>query len=228
MKKPSIAIKLNPRDYSGLINLANRVFNSMTGNLAFSTPLPTLLSVQSATTACAVALAARGDAHTHGTTEDTVVLRETGLTLRNTLVALAAYVTTTASNSAGNNYPTMTTIMSSSGYGLKSDPTPQGLLGPVRNLRCVFDAGLNQNQFKATWTAPENVTSKNNVKSYLVFKGTTPVFSAAMQVATTSKGEFMDENSTSATVTLYLWIVPFGAAGNGAASDVLMVTLTAV
>ena len=39
-QKPTIAIKLNPKDkYADLVNLGNRVVANLTGNLNFTTPI---------------------------------------------------------------------------------------------------------------------------------------------------------------------------------------------
>ncbi len=45
MSKPILAIKTSKTNYAGLVNLGNRVFVSMNGNLNFPTPSPTLASL---------------------------------------------------------------------------------------------------------------------------------------------------------------------------------------
>ena len=59
--KPIIVIKLRPRNYGGYVNLGNRVFASMTGNVNYTTPVPALLALQTAVTAVETAQDAWGD-----------------------------------------------------------------------------------------------------------------------------------------------------------------------
>lgn len=225
MNKPSIAIKLSPRNYTGLIALGNLVHTSMTGNANFATPAPALATLLTAITEVSDALAARGNIHNHGTTADMIDLRQKARTLHDLLTAEADYVTNSAQLAAGSDYALMASIIITSGFSIKSAPNPQGLLWAVRDLRRMWDQGLNQNQVKLEWSAPENVTSKNNLKSCIVFRSNTPVFSEAEMRATVSANEFTDTNTTGELVKWYYFIVPVGSAGNGAVSDVIMVSL---
>ena len=72
---------------------------------------------------------------------------------------------------------------------------------------------------------PQNVTSVGNVKSYRVLRGTTGVFSAAVEIGTTTRSEFIDTNNTGANVTWSYWVVPLNSAGDGAPSGVVTVAV---
>ena len=78
---------------------------------------------------------------------------------------------------------------------------------------------------KLRWEKPLNVTSRNNVRSYRVLRGTTSVFSAAVEIGNPTATTFTDTNSTGVVQTWYYWIVPVNSAGNGAPSEVVTVTV---
>ncbi len=224
MRKPIIAIKLGPRNYAGLINLGNRLFNNMSGSLIFVTPAPALAVLQAAVTAVVNSYAVWAPVGGRGSHSDLLDLRNKSLTLYNLIKAEADYVQTTAQIAAGNDYSEMATIIGASGFGLKGDPTPQGVLDPVVGFRKMVSSNLNPNQVKFRWKRPLN-TPKGNVYLYRVMRAATTSFATAVQVATTSKTSFIDTNETGAVQTYTYWIVPVNNEGDGATSVAVTVSI---
>ncbi len=135
MAKPIIAIKHRVTDYAGLVNLGNRVFVSLTGNLNYPTPLPALTVLQTAVTAVVNGIAAWGSRGNRGSHATLVTLKQDALTLSQTLKSLAQYVQNTAQTAAGSDYTLMGAISSSSGYQLANTKSPQGTLQAVQSFR---------------------------------------------------------------------------------------------
>jgi hypothetical protein len=204
MRKPQIAIKLSPKKYAGLANLGNRVHSSMTGNVNFTTPAVTMAALQAAITDVENGLALWRPLGNRGSHNDLTALQEKSLTLSQLLKAEADYVQTTAQLAAGSDYPAMAAIMTSSGFELRSDGSPQGVLEAVENFHRFISRNLAPNQIKLKWKRPLNVTSKANVKSYRILRGTTNVFSAGVEIGATTRTSFLDTNSTGASQTWFL------------------------
>ena len=228
MSKPIIAIKLSPRNYSGLVNLGNRVVVSLTGNASFATPAPALTVLQTAITDVENAIAAWGPKGNRGSHADLLDLRDKALTLAQTLKSLSQYVQNTAQTTAGSDYAAMAAIIGTSGYQLANPRSLQGLLQAVQNFHAAVSPRYNPNQVKLLWKRPLNVTAKGNVKSYRILRGTTNVFSAAVQVATSTKTRFVDINTTGTVQVWFYWVVPVNNAGDGAASEVVNVSLLSI
>ncbi len=215
MNKPIISIKLSPRDYSGLVDLGNRVFASMTGNLNFLTPIPTLLSVQSSITSVVTAIGVWGPRSNRGSHFDLVDLREKALTLHQLLKSEAQYVQITAQLAAGSDYVAMATIIQSSGFQLANTKTPQGVLQMVQNYHYFVSRKLTRNQVKLSWKKPLNVATVGNVKNYKVLRGTTNVLTAAVEIGSPTRTSFIDTNTTGVTQTWFYWIIPNNAFADG-------------
>ncbi len=98
----------------------------------------------------------------------------------------------------------------------------------VQNFHNFVSRKLNVNQVKLKWKKPLNTTSAGNVKSYNIFRGTTSVFSAAVQISTTTKTSFIDTNTTAAQVIWNYWIVPVNTNGEGVVSNVVTVTVRSI
>lgn len=222
--KPIIALRLSPVSYSGLVDLGNRVVASLAGNISFTTPAVTLMSLQTAITNVVDAIALWGPKGNHGSHADLVNLRQKALVLRQLLQSEAKYVEITAQLAAGTDFVTMTTIIVSSGYQLSNAATPQGILQMVQNFHRFDTRKVNPNQVKLKWKRPLN-TLPNNVKSYRVLRGTSTVFSSAVEIGVTTKASFVDTNSSTAPITWSYWIVPVNTNGGGIVSDAVTVTL---
>ncbi len=225
MAIPSIALKANAKQFAKLVNLGNTVAASLAGNLNFAVPAVTVISLQAAVTAVVVALAAWGPKNNRGSHASYVTLEQTALTLHQLLKAEAAYVLTTATIAAGSNYSLMATIISSSGFGLKMVRHSQGALQQVQKLRFMSSGALNRNQVKMVWERPLEVTTPGNVKSNNVYRSATTNFADAVLIDTVSKTEFIDTNNTGATITWSYFIAALGAAGEGAVSNPITITL---
>lgn len=223
MRKSQIRIGLSPVDYQALVELGDRVIAALTGNANFTTPAVALATLQTAVDDVNAALALWSPVGTYGSRTVLVDLQQKSLTLWQLLWAEADYVQTTSQLAAGSDYATMRSIMTTSGFDLRSIPAPQGVLEAVQNFHRFISRSLAPNEIKLKWNRPLSVTSRGNVKSYRVFRGTTNVFSAAAEIATTSKTSFVDTNATGAVQTYFYWVVAIGASGNGAPSDVLSV-----
>ncbi len=228
MAKPIIAIKVRTTNYAALVNLGNRIIVSMTGNANFSTPAPTLLSVQTAITAVENAIAVWGSKGNRGSHASLSDLREKALTLSQMIKSLAQYVQNTAQTAAGSNYFAMAAIITTSGFSAANIKSPQGVLQKVQNFHNFVSRKLNANQVKLKWKKPLNTGTAGNVKSYTIYRVAQPSpFSIAMPIATTTKTSYIDIPSLSSdNLKWSYWIVPTGAAGNGVVSDAVNVTVS--
>ena len=226
MRKPIIAIKLSPRMYAALVILANAVHAGLTGNLAFTTPLPALTVLQSNIDAVNAALAAWGERGNRGSHATLATLRQAALTLSQTLKSLSLYVQNTAQTASGSDYVGMATMIQSTGFQLANTQTPQGRLQMVQNFHFFASRLLAANQVKLKWKKPLNTTSAGNVKSYKIYKGVNPpVFSTATVYATTTRSSFIDTNNSGATQTWVYFIVPVNEFGDGVPSDAVVVSV---
>ena len=228
MKAPSIALRVSSREYGKLVVLGNKVFNNMTGNLNFTTPSPTLLSLSTQIAQVVESLSVWGPKKNHGSQASLIDLRNKSLALHQLLKAMAQYVENIAAIAAGTDYALMSGIIATSGYAQASASTPVGLLQQPENLHILKSLSLARNQVKTRWKRPLNTTSPMDVDSYSVYRGITPDFASSSQVAITTKTEFIDTNTTGAPITWYYWVVGHNAYGTGAPSDVLAVSLFGV
>ncbi len=225
MAKPIIAIKTRVTAYAALVNLGNRVVASLTGNLSYATPAPALAVLQTAITDVVNAIAVWGPRGNRGSHASLVDLKTKALTLSQTIKSLAQYVQNTAQTAAGSDYALMAAVITTSGFQLSNPKNPQGTLQMVQGFHNFVSRKLNANQVKMKWKKPLNTASAGNVKSYNVYRGTTSVFSAAVQLASTTKTSFIDTNSTSASVSWSYWIAPVNTNGVGVVSNAVTVTV---
>ncbi len=228
MKVPKIAIKLKANDYAGHVNLGNRVMASMTGNGNFTTPVPTLIALGAAITDVEDAIALWGPEGNRGSHAQLDDLRQKTLALYLMLKAMAAYVTNTAALTAGADYSTMQAIMTSSGFELANVGSPQGVLEMVQNFHRFVSRQLNVNQVKLKWEKPLNLKSDGNVKAYKVFRSSTPQFSTAELVKTTTATSFIDTNTGNSVVTWNYWVLAINNAGAGVLSDMITLSVLGV
>lgn len=225
MQFQKIAMRLNAKQFSKLVELGNRVVASMAGNLNFVTPSPTPLAAQSAITAVVNSQAVYGDVGNRGSRQDYIDLCEKAQTLWELLRALAAYVENTAIQLAGSNYTLMRTIISTSGFELANDKTPHPVLEQVRDFRIFKVNSLNKNQVEIRWKRPLNTTSANDVNIYEVYRSTTSNFTDAVKVASVTKTEFIDTNTSAVAVNWFYFVLAYNTAGTGAVSVALPVSL---
>jgi len=105
---------------------------------------------------------------------------------------------------------------------------PQGVLQMAQNFHNFISRKLNANQVKFKFKKPLNTASAGNVKAYKVLRGTTNVFSAATELATTTKTSFIDENTTDSVQTWTYFVVPVNTAGDGVATDGVTLTVPTI
>jgi hypothetical protein len=227
MTVPVIALNTNPSEYSTLVSLGNRVASSLTGNALFTTPAVSIANLQAAITDVENAIAKWGEVGNRGSHADLVDLTTKSTTLYSLLKAEAAYVEATCIAASPNDINTMASMMVTSGFALKSSRHRQDVLQQVRNLRFKVSGSLNRNQVMIAWSQPLGVTSQNNVKSYYVYRSATTNFADAVHIDTVTKGEFIDTNDTGAVVTWSYFVAAVGAAGEGALSAPITVSLVA-
>jgi len=197
---------------------------SLTGNASFLTPAVPLVSLTGAITDVVDAFAIWRPLGSRGSHSDLLDLREKSLTLFNLIKAEADYVQTTAFMAGGNDYVAIAALIGTSGYELKSAPTPQGVLNPVVGFRKVNSSNLDPNMVKFRWKRPLDA-HQGNVYLYRVMRGTTTVFADAVEIATTSRTSFIDTNETGAVQTYTYWIVAVNNKEDGAASVAVTVSI---
>jgi len=221
--KPIISIGLDKNDYTGRIALANEIAAGLTANAAFTTPLPSVATLQSAITDVEDALTAWGQQGSRGPTSALLDLRAKNTALAQIIKSLSQYVQNTAQTAAGSDYETMAALMSTTGFKVTTARQPQGMLQAVENFRNVVTPSVNFYQVKLAWRKPLGLTSRGNVKSYNVMRSATPVLSAAVQVAATTSTSFVDSNTSGTPQTWHYWVIPVNTAGEGVVSEMITV-----
>ncbi len=220
-----IALRLNAKQFHKLVDLSNKVVLNMASNLNFLVPSPPLNTVQTAITSVVNSMALWGTAKDRGSHADYIDLCAKSQTLWELLKALAAYVENTAILEAGSNYTLMGTIISTSGFELASAKTPHPVLAQVQNFRIFKSISLNRNQVEIRWVRPLNTTSANDVSIYEVYRSTTSNFTDAVKVASVTKTEFIDTNTSAVAVNWFYFVLAYNTAGTGAVSVALPVSL---
>ncbi len=228
MAKPIIAIKLRPHDYSGYVELGNRVVSGLTGNLAYTTPLPALASVSTQITAVENAIAAWGPKGNRGSHDDLVNLRFQTLTLANMLKSLAQYVMNTAQTTAESDYAHMAALITTSGFSLANVKTPQGVLEKVQKFHQFVSRKLNKNEVKLKWAKPLNVVISGNVKEYKVLRSNSTDFTTAVEVGIVTKTTFTDTNTSALAAKWTYWVIAYNTNGPGVVSDPVTVDVLGV
>lgn len=224
MSKVRIKIGVKYQQYDAMRTLGQTVVLSMTGNLNFPTPSPTLATIQSAVTALSNAITAWGTVGNRGTHQDLINVRNASLTLLKLLQLEAAYVVNSVDPNA--DQLTQTAFILSSGFSIREIAAPQGVLNPAQNLHIFSKQNINLRYVALRWKKPLGLTSPGNVKSFTVLRGITNVESAAVAIGQTKKVTFIDTTTAPAT-TYFYWIIANNAAGQGAYSVPVTVTTAA-
>jgi hypothetical protein len=167
--RPQVVIGVRVNQYSALASLAFQVVADMTAAIAsFPTPFPTLATITTQATLVESLIAIWGPVGNRGSHSDLLNLRAACLTLRDLLVQEAAYVQNSVDPTL--SYPDQAAVIASSGFAVKNSPVPQGILAPPQGLHQLFQAGISPYTPKLKWTKPLDLTSPNNVKSYIVYR----------------------------------------------------------
>jgi hypothetical protein len=218
-----IRVKIGAKytQYDLMRTLGQTVVLSMTGNLNFPAPAPTLASIQSAVTALSNAITAWGTVGNRGTHQDLVNLRNASLALLKLLQQEAAYVQNLVDPNADEL--TQSAFILSSGFSIRQLPSPQGVLNPPQDLRQFFKPNINIRFVALRWKKPLALLSPNNVKSYTVLRGITADFTAAVEIGIVKKVTIIDTTAVAGTSYWY-WVVANNTAGPGAESVPVEIT----
>ena len=109
----------------------------------------------------------------------------------------------------------MAAIIITSGFGVKNNPNPQGLLGVPTDFRQIFANNINPYFVKMDWRKPVGLNSPGNVKSYQIMRSLTDDFATAVVIGTSTKTTFTDVTAAHATVYFY-WVRGVNTDGVGA------------
>lgn len=218
--KPTAILGVKISNYTGIADLSNRVVAAMSGNLNFTTPSPSLITLTNAQTTLENAIAAWGTVHNRGSHQDLLNCRSAARDLYNLLLQECAYVQNTAQALAGFDYTAMAVIIGSSGYGIKNAPSPQGILGAPQNLHRMYANSISLYTPKLKWSKPTGLRSPNNVKSYQVLRNSTNDILTATVIATATKTSYIDISAMAGS-TMYYWVKAVNTDGPGAESAVL-------
>ena len=224
MGKIRAKIGVKYQQYDVMRTLGQTVVLSMTGNLSFPTPSPTLATVQSAVTTLSNAITAWGNVGARGSHQDLIAVRNASLALLKLLKLEAAYVSNLVDPNADEL--TQAAFILSSGFSIRSIPAPQDVLNPAQNLHIFSKQNINLRWVALRWKKPLGLTSAGNVKSWTIYRGITNVFSAAVAIAQTKKVTYIDSTTAPAT-TYFYWAIPNNTAGQGAIGVPVTVTTPA-
>lgn len=205
--------KVNPRIYAALylfkknasekVSLGNRVFSAMTGNLSYTTPVPSLLDLQTVTTALENAIAA---AEGGGDAEKTTLIEAEG-NFDNLIVRLKEY----AENTANATPASAASILTSGGFDTRKTPEKAPVPSqPVALARYTSVSG----------TIKLLIKEGKNARRFDILMTTTPGTPASWtKIATVTKRQYLVTDLTPGTAYSFK-VVPFGTAGEGPESPV--------
>jgi hypothetical protein len=221
-QKPRIKGIPKVTDYSALVGFANTTIAGLTGNLTYPIPDPNLASIQAAVLSLQSNIAAWGPVGARGTHLDLMHMRSNAFLLRNLLVQLEGYVLSTAI-AAGGDYATQSAAITSSGFGLKNPPSPQGLLGVPQNFHQFFKNGISIHNTALRWKKPLGLTSASNVKNYQIYRGASNGFNdpTITCIGTSTRCFFIDKTLSNGPV--WYFITASNDAGIGAPTAALAV-----
>lgn len=208
--------------YAALLAFANNVISSVTGNLSFPTPSPTIATIQAAATALSLDITAWGPVGARGSHLNLMTMRADAFALRNLLVQLAGNILSTTI-AAGGDYAAQSAMIVSSGFGVKNPGTPQGLLGVPQNFHQYFKNGISIYHVGLRWKKPVGLTSPGNVKEYQIYRSLTNDFATGIIIGTATRTAFIDNSPLLPAGACYYWVTASNAAGIGAPTASLSV-----
>lgn len=219
--RPTGIIGVKKSNYQGVVDLATQVVADMTAAAAtFTAPLPLLATITGDIATASAAIAAWGPVHNRGSHADLLNLRAAIDVLYVDLLEELAYVMNTCQIAEPTNYSAQAALILSSGFAIKNNPAPQGVLAQPNNLHRVFDVMTPLYTPKLRWEKPLGLTSPGNVKMYGIYRATVDNFNAATRIGSSTKTQFVDTTAPLGA-TLFYWVVGINTAGNGAESMVL-------
>jgi hypothetical protein len=216
MEKPSLVLKLKVKQFSAILQLAERVHDYLTGNANFVSPVITLAKLQSGINKLSDGIAKWGPAGNRGSHADHVKLEEAAIRMFDMLGTLARYCESTARI----NFPIgeQATVMATSGFALKKQKTPQGMLQMAQNFHRFIAGNIRNGGIKLRWEKPLGVITHTNVKSYNVYRNTAPDYATATYLKSPMATTFTDYPGSG---TWYYWVVAFNYMGEGVLSQVI-------
>lgn len=226
MEFTTLALNVTPRQYSVLISLGNRTVAAITGSTVYTTPSPSILTIQSLVTDCQNALAKwKGSGSNRGSEDDLAQLRLKAKLLHVNLKALMQYCQNTAEIAAGTDNDQLNALLTQSGFDLGKGKSPVGMLEMVQNFHQFISRSIPDNKTKLKWKRPLNTRRSNDVLSYNLYRSTTANLADAVLIAQTSKSEYIDTNPAAIDTYYWYWVAPFGSAGLGIMSEAVKVLL---
>lgn len=210
-------------NYNGIAALMNTVITGMTANpINFPAPNPSLATLAADFTTLTAAIATWGPVGNRGSHSEYLALLAATLTAYNDLLLEADYVNNLVNPSAP--YADQVAFIVSSGFSVKNAPMPQGVLQAPQDVHRFQSLAIDPQNVFLKWKKPLGLTSPNNVKSYIVFRGNSNDFFLSVQIANPTKTKFLDVNTVYGS-TYWYWICGVNTDGNGTASGGLEVTV---
>ena len=117
-----------------------------------------------------------------------------------------------SSVSADLNNADQEVALVTSGYSLKKERMPQGMLEQVQGLHEFIARNVRRGYVKMRWSKPLNITTHTNVKGYLMYRGAVNDFATASFVTCVTKNTFTQAPGIG---TWYYWVVAVNNMGNG-------------
>ena len=216
MDKPKIAIKLRQNDYDGISTLAGAVLLSMNANPNFINPQPSLATLQAATIEMRDAITQWGTIGHRGSHADRVNLTGKAMKLHGLLTALGAWCMSTVDPEM--QYGDQAAILLSSGFPLRKQRAPQGMLAAPEKFRQLIQKNLSLQQVKLKWAKPLMVAVSNNVKSYKIYRSASPDFDTAANIDLVQATSYIDQPGAG---VWYYWVVAVNNKGDGVKSEMI-------
>lgn len=213
--RPQAILGVKPSNYAGVAALATLVVASLTGNATYPAPSPALADITTETDTLNDLIADWGPVGNRGSHATLLALRAQSQLVFSMLIAEAAYVQNVAQLAFGNDYPAMAASIATTGFGVKNNPNPQGVLGVPTDFRQVFANNVNPYHVKLDWLKPVGLNSPANVKSYEVLRALTNDFNDASVIGTPTKTTYTDVTALAST-KYYYWVRGINTAGPGA------------
>ena len=209
-----IKIGVAQTDYNGISLLCSNVIAGMFANPGnFPSPSPILPTLSAALAVLNAAIATWGPVGARGSHADWVALQAASHAVYISLVQEAAYVQNVTDPT--QPYAVQAAFITSSGFAVKNLPTPQGLLGVPQNFHQVFNNSIDIHTPWLDWKKPLGLTSVNNVKSYEIFRASTPPI-PSLSIATVTETRFIDTDPVLKGHAWLYWVCGVNDLGRGA------------
>jgi hypothetical protein len=216
-RKPLTRIKIGKRNNRALVALAGRLHAYISGNAAFTTPLPSLATLLSETTALTTAMALTNFKRNRGSHTELLSTINAASTLRNTITALVQYIIQTGVTTATDNIE-LAAILSSSGVAMRKIKVGRG---PAQNVPTFVQQNNSRkhpaNLLRLKWAKPLGNVKGQPIAGYNINVETaTGIYKT---VATTTATNYIFANPYPGVLVtpgvIQGQIVPFNSRGSG-------------